>query len=145
MKNYRNRNLPDLREFRRKLRNNSTSAEAELWKLLKGKQLEGRKFRRQYSVGRYILDFYCVSERIGIELDGDPHGDYITIQKDEERDQYLINQGIKIIRFENRFVFQEPEMVIETIRATFNKEKHTTPTSLREVTPPDSGGEIFKC
>ena len=55
---------------RKKLRNNLTPAEAALWNLLKNSQLEGRKFRRQHSVGFYILDFYCPSERMAIELDG---------------------------------------------------------------------------
>jgi very-short-patch-repair endonuclease len=114
------KNIPQLRYYRKKLRRCSTSAEAELWKMLKGKQLDGRKFRRQYSIGNYIIDFYCVSEKIAIELDGDPHGDYATIQKDEERERLLEDLGIRVIRFENRFVFQEPEMVLDTIRAHFN-------------------------
>ncbi|WP_255518216.1 endonuclease domain-containing protein [Fulvivirga sp. M361] len=63
-------NKPELKKFRKELRNNGTSAEATLWTMLKNKQLEGRKFRRQYSVGYYILDFYCTSERLAIELDG---------------------------------------------------------------------------
>lgn len=62
-------NRKHLEQFRKDLRNNSTSAEATLWKYLKGKQL-GKKFRRQHSVGNYILDFYCASDRIAIELDG---------------------------------------------------------------------------
>jgi very-short-patch-repair endonuclease len=55
---------------RKWLRNNSTSAEAALWKLLKNKQLEGRKFRRQQSIGKYIVDFYCSQEKLIVELDG---------------------------------------------------------------------------
>ncbi len=119
---YRIKNLPHLREYRKKLRRNSTSAEAGLWELLKGRQLEGRKFRRQYSVGRFILDFYCVSEKLAIELDGDWHGDYVIIQKDEQKEQYLENIGIRIVRFENKKVFQEPEVVLETIKLLFNKD-----------------------
>jgi very-short-patch-repair endonuclease len=57
-------------------RNRSTSAEAALWEMLKSKKLEGRKFRRQYSIGSYIVDFCCPSEKLIIELDGDPHGEY---------------------------------------------------------------------
>jgi len=116
------RNTPQLRDYRKKLRRNSTSAEAELWNLLKGKKLEGRKFRRQYSICKYILDFFCVSEQLAIELDGDLHGDYIVIQKDEEREKYLESLGIKLIRFENRMVFQEPEDVLNTIKSVFKHE-----------------------
>ena len=61
-------NNPELKERRRELRKKSTPAEIELWKKLKNKSLEGRKFRRQYSIEKFILDFYCVEERLGIEL-----------------------------------------------------------------------------
>ncbi len=58
---------------RQDLRNDATSAEKLLWSKLKGKQLLGVKFRRQYSVGPYILDLYCPSCRLAIELDGESH------------------------------------------------------------------------
>jgi very-short-patch-repair endonuclease len=122
MQIQRIKNRPQLKEFRKKLRRNSTSAEAELWKLLKGKKLEGKKFRRQYSIGNYIIDFYCVSEKLAIELDGDPHGDYVLQQRDEEKERFLENFGIKVLRFENRFIFQEPEMVLDTIKSQLNSE-----------------------
>ncbi len=117
----RNINSPHLRETRKYLRTHSTSAEAELWKYLSGKKLYGRKFRRQYSIGNYIIDFYCVSEKLAIELDGDPHGDYIQIQKDTFRDEFLKKSGIKTIRIENRFVFQDPEYVKQLIISGFEK------------------------
>ena len=81
-------NRKDLKSFRSSLRNTSTSAEAELWEELKSKKLEGRKFRRQYSIGYYIVDFCCPSEKLIIELDGDSHGEYHKIQEDEIRDNY---------------------------------------------------------
>jgi len=110
-------NKIELKSFRRKLRNRSTSAEATLWGMLKNKQLDGKKFRRQHSLGNYIVDFYCSSDKLIIELDGDPHGDYIQIQKDERRDKQLKEEGYTVLRFENRFVFQEPEYVKDTIRS----------------------------
>jgi very-short-patch-repair endonuclease len=112
-------NKKELKLFRKDLRNRSTSAEASLWNLLKNKQLDGRKFRRQHSLENYIVDFYCSSEKLIIELDGDPHGDYSHIQKDTVRDNYFNTLGYKVIRFENRFVFQDPELVLETIRGSF--------------------------
>jgi len=108
-------NRIELKEIRKKLRNRSTSAEATLWKLLKNKQLKGKKFRRQHSLYNYIVDFYCSSDKLIIELDGDPHGDYVRIQKDESRDKQLEEKGYKVLRFENRFVFQDPDFVINTI------------------------------
>lgn len=112
-------NKKDLKGNRKYLRKNSTSAETTLWVLLKNKQLNGRKFRRQQSINNFIVDFYCHSEKIIIELDGDRHGDYIQIEKDSERDKILEKAGFKVLRFENRFVFQEPEYVLEEIRKCF--------------------------
>jgi very-short-patch-repair endonuclease len=86
---------------------------------LKNRQLGGRKFRRQHSIEHYIVDFYCSSDKLIIELDGNPHGDYVCIQKDEARDAYFENLGYSVIRFENRFVFQETELVLETIKSKF--------------------------
>lgn len=66
-------NKTELKPFRKKLRNNSTSAEATLWTYLQKSQLENRKFRRQNSLGNFIADFYCPSEKLVIELDGEDH------------------------------------------------------------------------
>ncbi len=115
---YNRKSLKPLRSY---LRNKSTSAESVLWNQLKSKNLEGRKFRRQQSIGNYIVDFYCPSEKLIIELDGDPHGDSIQIQKDMARDKYLEALGFTVLRFENRFVFQEPDIVLDEIRKVFRK------------------------
>ena len=66
-------NRPVLKNRRKELRNGATPAEIKLWSMLKHSNLGGYKFRRQQSVGSYILDFYCPSERLAIELDGDSH------------------------------------------------------------------------
>jgi very-short-patch-repair endonuclease len=92
-----------------------------LWNILKSKNLNGRKFRRQHSIGNYIVDFCCPSEKLVIELDGNPHGEYHNIEKDKKRDQYLEGPGFSILRFENRLVFQEPEYVKNEIRKTFKR------------------------
>jgi len=121
MKNNNFFNRKYLKSFRSSLRNKSTSAEAVLWNILKSKNLNGRKFRRQHSIGNYIVDFYCASEKLVIELDGNPHGEYHKIEKDEKRDQYLQGMGFSILRFENRLVFQEPEFVRNEIIKSFDK------------------------
>ena len=123
MKNINLFNRKDLKSYRSILRNKATSAEAALWHILKSKQLEGRKFRRQYSIGSYIVDFCCPSEKLIIELDGDPHGEYKKIQEDEIRDKYLESLGFNVLRFENRFVFQEPEYLKNEIRKFINKKE----------------------
>ncbi len=121
MKNKNLFNRKNLKSFRSSLRNKSTSAEAVLWDILKSKNLNGRKFRRQHSIGNYIVDFYCTSEKLIIELDGNQHGENHKIEKDKIRDQYLEVLGFSILRFENRLVFQEPEFVKNEIRKIFKK------------------------
>ena len=123
MKNENLFNRKGLKSLRSSLRKRSTSAEVELWNILKSRKLEGRKFRRQYSIGSYIADFCCPSEKLIIELDGDPHGEYHKIYEDENRDKYLESLGFTVLRFENRFVFQEPEHVKDEIRKVIAKEK----------------------
>ena len=108
-------NRKELEQVRKRLRNNLTSAEATLWKYLKGSQL-GKKIRRQHSVGNYILDFYCATERIAIELDGQHHFTEDGIKYDNERTAYLNNLNIKVIRFENVKVFENLEWVLNTIK-----------------------------
>ena len=92
--------------FRRTLRSTSTAAEATLWTILKGRQIGGLKFRRQYSIENNILDFYCVEIKLAIELDGDYHNQSLVDTHDYERDKFLENRyGIMTLRFENRIVF----------------------------------------
>ena len=121
MKNQNLFSRKSLKSFRSSLRKRSTSAEVALWDILESKNLDGRKFRRQYSIGSYITDFCCPSEKLIIELDGAPHGEYHKIQEDENRDKYIENLGFTVLRFENRFVFQEPEFVKDEIRKTFKR------------------------
>ncbi len=110
-----------LKEFRRSLRNNSTSAEAVLWTKLSRKQVAGLKFRRQHSIGNYIVDFYCPKIMLVIELDGAYHASCQAIVKDRKRDEYLESFGMTILRFENRVVFEKPGEIIEQILEVNNK------------------------
>jgi len=113
-------NLPPLRTFRKTLRSNLTPAEARLWSMLKNSQLDGRKFRRQHSFTGYILDFYCSSEKLGIELDGEVHFNERAAQYDYERDLFLLYFGVRVLRFENKLVFEEPDWVLSSIRDAFS-------------------------
>lgn len=106
-------NSPELKKYRQDLRNNLTNAEVTLWKYLKSKQLEGRKFRRQFSVGNYILDFYCVEENLAIELDGQEHYSEAGYESDLRRSDFLREQGIRVLRFENEDVFKNTEEVLK--------------------------------
>ena len=108
-----------LKIIRRSLRNDSTSAEATLWQGLKKSQLRGKKFRRQHSIGPYIVDFYCPAEKLVVELDGEVHNDPGRQEYDAEREAFLRKQGLRIVRFENREVFEDVEVVREGIALYF--------------------------
>ena len=113
-------NIKEQTILRKELRNNSTSAEAILWMRLKGKQVEGLKFRRQYGVGAYVVDFYCPELRLAIELDGGVHEAAMGCERDEVRARYIEQSNIKIIRFRNEAVFNNLEgfvgEIVETAR-----------------------------
>ena len=109
-------NIPPLKSRRRDLRNNPTPEEAALWKHLQRRQVLGKKFRRQYSIGRYIVDFFGVECDIAVELDGAPHFRELGEEYDAERTLFLQGLGIEILRFENRVVRENIEAVLETIR-----------------------------
>ena len=110
-------NWTERKENRQELRNNPTPAEVELWKCIRKRRVNGLKFRRQFGVGPYVLDFYCPELRLAIELDGSVHDSPEAIAYDKERSDYLTeNFGIHILRFRNRQVFEEMPLVIWTIR-----------------------------
>ena len=112
-------NLNKQTELRKQLRKNLTPAEAALWSMLKGSQLMGRKFRRQHGVGSYIVDFCCPSERLVVELDGEVHNHAMQAEYDIVRDAHLRELGFKVIRFENKDVFQNPQRILDNIAAAF--------------------------
>lgn len=116
-------NRPGLKNIRKNLRNHSTSAESTLWKTLKNKQIGNLKFRRQHSVGPYILDFYCPAIQLCIELEGEFHSGPAAEEKDQERDAFLQNQGIEVIHFENRWVFEYLQDIIDVILEVKEKRK----------------------
>ena len=115
-------NKKNLRDRRKRLRNNPTQAEAFLWGYLKNSRLEGKKFRRQSSIKNFIVDFYCPEENLVIELDGDFHFDENAIKCDEKRSQILKREGLKVIRFENQEVLLNLASVLSNIKSNFNKE-----------------------
>ena len=115
-------NLPHLKEVRRQLRHDRSPAEHILWRYLKGRQLLGLKFRRQHSIGRYIVDFYCPSRRLVVEVDGDGRFDEAGIYHDKNRDRFFQTLGIRTFRVRNDEVIHDPFSVIERL-----KEFLTTP------------------
>ncbi|RMB63490.1 endonuclease domain-containing protein [Dokdonia sinensis] len=113
---------PETRDLRKHLRNNATPAEAFLWKHLSKRQLAGRKFRRQHGIGPFVVDFFCSSEKLIIELDGEPHTTLNGEERDEKRDEYLESKGFKVLRFENKMVFELMPSVLKDIVDNFRAE-----------------------
>jgi len=130
-------NRSELESIRKELRNNATPAEIKLWGRLQRSNLDGYKFRRQHSVGPYILDFYCPSEKLAIELDGDSHFTNEAITYDIARTAYLNALNIKVLRFLNTDVFDNLIAVCERILAELKGE------SLPPPAPPKTGGESW--
>lgn len=101
--------------FPKHLRQNMTDAEHRLWHHLRARRLKGFKFRRQHPINPYIVDFYCHSANLIIEIDGAHHFDPETKTKDQMRTEYLESNGLKVIRFDNRQVLLDTEGVLEAI------------------------------
>ena len=97
-------NRRELLTLRRKLRRRQTPAEKTLWRELRNRRLDGIKFFRQYSVDRYVLDFYTTTCRLAIEVDGPYYREPDQRKRDAERTAYLNSVGIDVIRFTNEEV-----------------------------------------
>ncbi len=110
-----------LKDTRKDLRSKLTPAEAALWDLLKNGKLKGRKFRRQHSIENYIVDFFCSSEKLIVELDGQVHFNPGAALIDAGRNDRLIELGYTILRFENKFVFSSQEWVLAEIEKNFRE------------------------
>ena len=129
-------NDPALRDHRRALRRNATPAERRLWKHLRRRQIDGWRFRRQYSVGPFVLDFYCPEACLGIELDGSVHDDPARAAYDGEREGRLREEGVRVIRFENRLVMEQVDVVVAAIQHALAAPPETTTTPFTPGPPP---------
>ena len=110
------RNDPALKQRRRELRRNQTETEKTLWAYLRNRRFYGMKFFRQYSVGPYILDFYCPTMKLAVELDGGQHNQSENEEYDAARSEYLKAQGIDVMRFWNHEVLFEMEGVLAALK-----------------------------
>ena len=125
--------LPDELLFRgRQLRKDSTFPERRLWNAIRGSRLCGLKFRRQHAIGPFLVDFYCREQRLVIELDGASHSD--QGQYDLERQAYLEEQNLRVIRFSNDQVLHELDGVVRGILVACGRD----PDTGELVSPSDS-------
>jgi len=101
----------------RELRKNMTDAERLLWSRLRRKQLMGVQFYRQKPIGSFVVDFYAPAVHLVIEVDGGQHSEPEQQKKDFFRDQYLTEEGLAVMRFDNIQVLKETDAVVEKILA----------------------------
>jgi len=98
-----------------RMRSNPTANEAKLWELLRGRQLDGLKFRRQAPIGRYVADFVCYQRRLIVEADGPHHEE--NAAHDLARDAWLRDQGFLVLRLPNEMIATDKGAVLSAIRA----------------------------
>lgn len=100
---------------RRKLRRQQSPAELILWRHLRNRGLNGYKIRRQHSAGYFVVDFFCPSARLVIEVDGESHLTLAGIQKNQQRDAWLRRHGVRVMHFTNYDVLQDLQTVLGKI------------------------------
>ena len=100
---------------RQLLRRETPKAEEILWSKLRRRQILGYKFRRQYSIAAYVVDFYCPTVRMAIEVDGDSHFQKGSAARDEARQAVIESFGIQFLRFRNVEVFEHLDVVVAGI------------------------------
>ncbi len=105
-------------DFSRKLRTNQTPWEWKLWKRLRADRFYGLKFKRQESIGDYIVDFYCHTKKLIIEVDGGHHNEEVKSRSDKYRDEFFKHQGYILFRFWNNEIDDNLDGVLETIKET---------------------------
>jgi very-short-patch-repair endonuclease len=105
---------PPMLRLARRLRHSTTQSERTLWAMLRGNQI-GLRFRREHPLGPYVLDFYCPSARLAVEVDGPIHDEPEQIEHDSIRNAYLQAQGVKVLRFNAEEVELAPAAVIARI------------------------------
>jgi len=112
------------------LRTTATDAERVLWSILRGKQLAALRFRRQQPIGPYVVDFFCPSAKLIVEVDGSQHGADRAAAYDEKRSRFLESKGYRVLRFWNVEVMKDRDSVGEAIfRARIEPDPSPKPSS----------------
>jgi very-short-patch-repair endonuclease len=107
---------PHIRERARRMRQHPTASEAKLWSWLRGRRFAHFKFRRQYAIGSYIIDFYCDELKPAIEVDGAQHEILGVVEVDAARTETLRGYGIELIRISNRLIATDVSMAAQRIQ-----------------------------
>ena len=109
---------PKIKTTARTLRKNMTDSELKLWSRIRRRQIFGLQFYRQRPIGNYIVDFYCPKAQLVLEVDGLQHMQELAVRKDNYRDSYLKQQGIKVLKFDNLQVLKQLDAVVEKVYQT---------------------------
>ena len=120
---------PHLKKYAQALRKNMTDAERALWRHVRGKQLAGAQFYRQTPIENLIVDFFCPSSKLIIELDGGQHALPDSRMKDELRDSVLSQLGYRVMRFSDRDVLLNIQGVLEAILREIEVRRNKSPLS----------------
>ncbi len=124
----------------RDLRKNPTAAEDKLWRAIRKKQLDGRKFRRQVAIGAFVVDFYCSSERLAVEVDGPVHDQ--QVEADQIRQELIESLGIRFVRLSNSEVDNRLEDALDKIRAAFTPTPNPSPIKREGLTSSSASPRI---
>ncbi|MFH0874080.1 MAG: endonuclease domain-containing protein [Candidatus Komeilibacteria bacterium] len=122
-------NKPEETFKRRILRVNNPLAELRMWYLLRNRRLNNQKFRRQYGIGSFVVDFYCPEAKLVIEIDGATHSTKGELENDQKRQDYIESLGLTVIRFTNEEVYYRPDRVLRKIRRVLKQLKNCLNTS----------------
>lgn len=131
-------NIITVKSKRRQLRRIQTDTEKLVWLYLRNRKMLETKFRRQYSIDNYVIDFYCPQLRLAIEIDGDVHKNKDVIINDKKRQEYLEKYGIHFLRIKNEEFIDNPNKAFEQIEKEI--EKLQSPFKI----PSPSQGEVFR-
>lgn len=112
------------KQKRRQLRTAAPPAEQRLWQHLRGGQF-GMRFRRQYGIGRYVVDFYCPALKLAIEVDGDSHFQNDAPDYDRQRQAFIEAAGIRVLRFTNREVYEPLDDVLAVVSEAIERTEET--------------------
>jgi len=118
------------RKTARRLRMNTTAAEARLWRQLRLFETRGTHFRRQVPIGNYVVDFACMAARLVIEVDGSQHGEDTGLSRDAERTRWLEAEGYRVLRFWNNEISQNCAGVLDVIHAALYGSRDDEPRAL---------------
>jgi very-short-patch-repair endonuclease len=119
------------------LRNNMTQAEVILWSQLRGNNLGGYKFRRQYSIDRFVLDFYCPELKLVIEIDGESHSPQEAVEHDKIRESHIKQFGIVFLRFTNEDVRKALTASLKKIVQTIHEREKSISPSIKQFVHQD--------